>query len=50
MDSDFSEQAELAPLVSYALRRDTPGVRFVFFVLMVGLVVLLAILESRSAF
>ena len=47
MDGDFSEQAELGALMSHTLRRDTPGVEFVFFVLMVGLVVLLAILIQQ---
>ena len=44
MDSDFPRQIEPAPVMSNTLRRDTPGVAFVFFVLMIGLVVLLAIL------
>ena len=44
MTVDFAEQTELAFVMSYTLRRDTPGIEFVVFVLIVGLVVLLEIL------
>ncbi len=46
MDSDFSEQTELAPMTSHTLKQDTPGIAFVlFFALTAALVVLLAIMQ-----